>query len=310
VSRRLVLRGTGVTPRPEERELATRQIRAAGLGRPGVLVPVDQIVANPRNPRRTFDEQALNELAQSILTVGQLQPVVARRTGDVYELICGERRWRAAQRANLPEVWLVERAATDAEAYRIALAENLHRVGLSRVEKVAALDELGELAHSLGVRQTARELGMSPGWLVAQIQMRQDPVLFPALEGGHINFRQADALRRAPAALRQTLLDRTLRERADRDAILAWIGEARERERVDRASTSAVLAASDGRADPFEAALELLRQAGTPGSDLQRSAVREIAHLALRVLGVEPAPEMFAGGAGVDERGLAAAGIV
>ncbi|MBV9544013.1 MAG: ParB N-terminal domain-containing protein [Chloroflexi bacterium] len=51
-------------------------------------------------------------------------------------MICGERRWRAAQRANLGEVWLVERAATDAEAYRMALSENLHRVGLSRVERL------------------------------------------------------------------------------------------------------------------------------------------------------------------------------
>jgi ParB family chromosome partitioning protein len=266
VSRRVLLRGTGVAQRPEERELAARQIRAAGLGRPGLLVPVDQVVPNSRNPRRAFDEQALNELAQSILAVGQLQPVVARRVGEVYELICGERRWRAVKRANLDEVWLVERAATDAEAYRMALSENLHRVGLSRVEKVAALDELAELANSLGVRQTARELGMSPGWLVAQVQMRQDPVLFPALEAGHINFRQADALRRAPAALRQTLLDRTLRERADRDAILTSVADARQRERTARASTSAALAAPTRGSDPFEAALQFLRAAGSPAT--------------------------------------------
>ncbi|MBV9544012.1 MAG: ParB N-terminal domain-containing protein [Chloroflexi bacterium] len=77
----MLLRGTGVAQRPEERELATQQIRAAGLGRPDLLVPVDQVVVNPRNPRRAFDQQSLNELAQSILAVGQPQPVVARRTG-------------------------------------------------------------------------------------------------------------------------------------------------------------------------------------------------------------------------------------
>lgn len=292
--RRVLLRGTSVTPRPEERELAARQIRDAGLGRPGLLVHVDEVTPNPNNPRTIFDQKAINELAVSIRDLGQLQPVLARRVGDTYQLICGERRWLAVKRAGLEEVWLVERAASDAEAYRMALSENLHRVGLSRVEKVAALDELTELATSVGVRQTARELGMSPGWLVAQVQMRQDPVIFPALDGGHINFRQADALRRAPAALRQSLLDRTLRERADRDAILSWIVEARHQERLAHAETNAGLANPDGDLDAFEMTLEMLRHAGTPTSDLQRSAVRHIAHVALQLLGPQPQNELAA----------------
>src|SRR4051794_38125724 len=74
---------------------------------------LDEIRPDPRTPRRTFDEDALDQLADSIKCWGQLQPVVVRRMGDFYQLICGERRWRAHQRCGLDCIWAIERDATD-----------------------------------------------------------------------------------------------------------------------------------------------------------------------------------------------------
>jgi ParB family transcriptional regulator, chromosome partitioning protein len=163
-----------------------------------LLIRVDQIDPNPRNPRRVFNEDALNELAESIKQWNQLQPIVVRRVDDRYELICGERRWRAHQRAGLPTIWAVEREASDADAYALALVENIQRVDLSHAEKVAALDQLGELAQGGGLRRTARSLHMSPAWLSVQLSLRKDPVIYPALETGRVSFGQAAALLRAP----------------------------------------------------------------------------------------------------------------
>jgi cellulose biosynthesis protein BcsQ len=126
----------------EERRVR-EQLDEARYG-PPLLIPVDQIDPNPRNPRRLFDEEALNELAESIKQWKQLQPIVVRRVGERFELICGERRWRAHRRAGIDAIWAVERDASDADAYALALVENIQRVDLSHAEKVAALDQLGE----------------------------------------------------------------------------------------------------------------------------------------------------------------------
>jgi ParB-like nuclease domain/Pyruvate phosphate dikinase, AMP/ATP-binding domain len=118
-----------------EQQRVREQLDEARYG-PPLLIPVDQIDPNPRNPRRVFDEQALNELAESIKQWKQLQPIVVRRVGERFELIRGERRWRAHQRAGLEKIWAVEREASDTDAYALALVENIQRVDLSHTEKV------------------------------------------------------------------------------------------------------------------------------------------------------------------------------
>jgi ParB family chromosome partitioning protein len=123
---------------------------AAGLvdvpGARLVDVPVDAISANPRQPRQVFDEDALAELVASIREVGVLQPVVVRRLPGRedarYELIMGERRWRACQLAGLPTVPAVVRDTTDDALLRDALLENLHRVDLNPLEEAAAYQQL------------------------------------------------------------------------------------------------------------------------------------------------------------------------
>jgi ParB family chromosome partitioning protein len=98
-------------------------------------VEVDRITPSPFQPRRTFDEAKIEELASSIRNQGIIQPLVVRRNGDGYELIAGERRWRAAMRAGLTHVPIVVRDASDHEALQLALVENLQREDLNPIEE-------------------------------------------------------------------------------------------------------------------------------------------------------------------------------
>jgi ParB family chromosome partitioning protein len=106
-------------------------------------IPVGAIRANPRQPRQIFDEDALAELAASIEAVGLLQPVVVREApGGHYELIMGERRWRACQLAGVDVIPAIVRHTSDDELLRDALIENLHREQLNPLEEAAAYQQL------------------------------------------------------------------------------------------------------------------------------------------------------------------------
>ncbi len=106
-------------------------------------LPIDSIVPNPRQPREVFDEDALAELVTSIKEVGLLQPVVVRQTGpSAYELIMGERRWRACREAGLEGIPAIVRATDDEKLLLDALLENLHRAQLNPLEEAAAYDQL------------------------------------------------------------------------------------------------------------------------------------------------------------------------
>jgi ParB family chromosome partitioning protein len=106
-------------------------------------VPTADISPNPHNPRTVFDEEALAELTHSIREFGLLQPVVIReRQGGGYELVMGERRWRAAQRVGLPTIPAIVRRTEDADLLRNALLENIHRANLNPLEEAAAYQQL------------------------------------------------------------------------------------------------------------------------------------------------------------------------
>lgn len=135
---------------PTAPEQAESPDGAAGVPEPAVgahfeEVRVGAITPNPRQPRQTFDDDALDELAASIREVGLLQPVVVRRAGPGrYELIMGERRWRATQRAGLRDIPAIVRDTDDDEMLREALIENLHREQLNPLEEAAAYQQLLE----------------------------------------------------------------------------------------------------------------------------------------------------------------------
>ena len=120
-------------------------------------VPVELIVPNPRQPRRSFDEDALLALSSSLRERGVLQPVLIRPvSGGTYELVAGERRWRAAQLAGLETIPALVRARDDAESLEAALIENMAREDLNPVEEARAcaalVEELGLTRESVGLR--------------------------------------------------------------------------------------------------------------------------------------------------------------
>ncbi|MFI9828349.1 ParB/RepB/Spo0J family partition protein [Streptomyces sp. NPDC051913] len=139
-------------------------------------LPLDSITPNPRQPREVFDEDALQELVTSIQEVGLLQPVVVRQVGPArYELIMGERRWRASREAGLEAIPAIVRATDDDKLLLDALLENLHRAQLNPLEEAAAYDQLlkdfncthDQLADRIGrsrpqVSNTLRLLKLSP----------------------------------------------------------------------------------------------------------------------------------------------------
>ncbi|MBA2455883.1 MAG: ParB/RepB/Spo0J family partition protein [Nocardioidaceae bacterium] len=107
-------------------------------------LPVDAIRANPRQPRQVFDQDAMAELVHSIREVGLLQPVIVRPVAAAYELVMGERRWRAAREAGLQRVPAIVRETADEDLLRDALLENLHRAQLNPLEEAAAYAQLLE----------------------------------------------------------------------------------------------------------------------------------------------------------------------
>jgi len=115
-----------------------------------VRVPIEHIVREGSQPRKTFDETKLRELAESIRTQGIIQPVLVRRDGSDYRLIAGERRWRAAQLAGLHEIPAVVRDVTAAEAFELALVENLQRTDLNPLEEA---EGYRRLIHEFGLTQ-------------------------------------------------------------------------------------------------------------------------------------------------------------
>jgi ParB family chromosome partitioning protein len=132
---------TDAASQPTEAPLTT-----AGEISPFRMIAIESIIPNPRQPRTGFDEDALSDLASSIRDNGVLQPVVVRLAGDDrYELVAGERRWRAAKAAGLDAVPAVVRELSDSEAFCTALIENLQREDLGPLERAAAYQHYLEL---------------------------------------------------------------------------------------------------------------------------------------------------------------------
>jgi ParB family chromosome partitioning protein len=139
-------------------------------------IPLDAVAPNPRQPRATFDDDSLAELAASIREVGLLQPIIVReQEAGRYELVMGERRWRAARLADLQAVPAIVRTVADGDMLREALLENLHREQLNALEEAAAYAQLLDdfsvtheaLAERVGksrshVSNTLRLLGLTP----------------------------------------------------------------------------------------------------------------------------------------------------
>jgi ParB family transcriptional regulator, chromosome partitioning protein len=116
--------------------------RASSEALSTVELPVDSIAPNPKQPRKDFDDKALQDLAASLRQSGVLQPVVVRRLGEGYQLVVGERRWRAAKLVGMARIPAVIREVSDAESLELALVENLLREDLNPMEEAEAYQRL------------------------------------------------------------------------------------------------------------------------------------------------------------------------
>lgn len=213
-------------------------------------VRIDLVRANPKQPRKHFSDDELAELAGTIEKIGIMQPIVVRPAGDGFEIISGERRWRAAQRAGLAEVPVVVRDAGEREVLTMALIENLQRVNLNPIEEAEGYHRLSEdfgytqeqIAEAVGkdratvanlmrllrlapqVQQWVREgvLSMGHARAIAAVddKGRQAALAKQVIDKG-LSVRQLEALLRAaaeaPAAPKaKTVADPNLRDVLDR----------------------------------------------------------------------------------------------
>lgn len=124
-------------------------------------IPIDQIYPNPDQPRRSFDDQAMEDLTASIAEKGVIQPLIVRRKDGpkgAYEIVAGERRWRASQRAQLHEVPVIVRDFSDVEVLEVAIIENIQRSDLNAIDEAAGYKQLME---KFG--RTQDEMGKAPG---------------------------------------------------------------------------------------------------------------------------------------------------
>ncbi|MBV8843743.1 MAG: ParB/RepB/Spo0J family partition protein [Bryobacterales bacterium] len=149
--------GRGLSALLPSRSVAVAVAPAAAAPSPATI-PIDAIVPNPVQPRSVFESQKLEELAESIRANGIIQPLIVRRTGENYQIIAGERRWRAARIAGLTEVPIVVQDVADRQMLELALIENIQREDLNPIETAHAYDRL---AKELGLSQ--EEIGRRTG---------------------------------------------------------------------------------------------------------------------------------------------------
>lgn len=163
--------GKGLGALLEGARPTTQAAPGAGVAR----LPIEEIHPDRANPRKDFDEAALEELAASLKNQGVLQPVLVRRDGrGGYRLIAGERRWRAAQRAGLTELPAVVREASDAEAYELALVENVQRADLNPLEEAEAYRRLVE-ERRMTQEQVADRVGKDRSTVANALRLLQLP---------------------------------------------------------------------------------------------------------------------------------------
>ncbi len=171
-------------------------------------LPIGSVQPNPLQPRRMFDEDALEGLTDSVRELGVLQPVLVRAKDDGFELIAGERRWRAAKRAGLPTIPAVIRPTDDVSSLEQALVENLHRQDLNALEEAAAYQQLIE-DFGLTQDQVAKRVGKSRSAVANQLRLFQLPPAVQKLVGdGLISAGHAKALLGHPDRSYQEMLAR------------------------------------------------------------------------------------------------------
>lgn len=216
-------------------------IPTATVDRGGLrTIPLEMIEPNPRQPRDTFDQQSLAELAQSLQTVGLLQPIVVRaRDGDRFQIVAGERRLRAAQLAGFREIKAIIRHTGDDQVLTEALVENLHRVDLNALEQAAAYRQLLD-DFSFTHEQLAARIGKSRSAITNTLRLLslsaelQRHVLAGTLTAGHARALLSVDDEMLRDQLGQRIVDEELSVRATEQLVRAVLRADAQRRRGTR----------------------------------------------------------------------------
>ncbi|MBI4228205.1 MAG: ParB/RepB/Spo0J family partition protein [Deltaproteobacteria bacterium] len=159
-----------------------------------ILADIDQIKPNAYQPRQEFDEDSIDELASSIKEKGIIQPLLGRKIGSGYEIIAGERRWRAAQKAGLKKIPIILKDASDSEVLELALIENLQREDLNPIEEAIAYEQLiGDFG--LTHEEISKRIGKDRSTITNQIRLLKLPDrVKQAIKDGDISAGHARAI--------------------------------------------------------------------------------------------------------------------
>lgn len=158
------------------------------------FIPLDQIQPNPHQPRSSITPDSLSGLVDSLRTSGFLQPILVRRHNDAFQLIAGERRWRAAQEASLTTIPAIVREASEKDMIEIALIENIQRENLTPVEEAMGYKSLMETVE-LSQEEVARRVGKNRATVANALRLlKLPPVMLETLDRGDITAGHARAL--------------------------------------------------------------------------------------------------------------------
>jgi ParB family chromosome partitioning protein len=209
---------------------------------------IDLLAPNPRQPRTDFEEQALEELAQSIRGNGVIQPIVVRPSGDRYEIVAGERRWRAAQRAGLLKVPVVVRQISDANLLQVALIENIQRENLNPIEEAQAYRRLLDDLH-LSQEEIAAAVGKDRATVANFVRLLRLPAdIRSEVASKSLSMGHARALLALP--------DETAQRRVAKDVLARGLSVRETEALVKRETAPAETAEEPVRTDPNTRAAE------------------------------------------------------
>ncbi|MCQ0969325.1 ParB/RepB/Spo0J family partition protein (plasmid) [Paracoccus sp. TK19116] len=237
-------------------------------------LPIEQIVANPDQPRRAFDPEALRELADSLRSRGVLQPLIVRPHpdgSDLYQIVAGERRWRAAQMAQLHEMPVIIRTLTDTEMLEVALIENIQRADLNAIEEAASFRQLMDrFGHTQ--EQLAEALNKSRSHVANLMRLLNLPDQVQAwVKEGRLTAGHARALVNQPNAtqIARRVVEKGLSVR-DVEALVRRQSEPSQQRKPSRKAEKD----ADTRALESDLSAQLkMRVAINPGGDLQSGQI-------------------------------------
>ena len=252
-----------------------------------IELPIDSLSPNPNQPRVHFDEETLSELAASIREIGVLQPVLARDMGGgVYQLVAGERRWRAARRAGLATIPAVVRKTDDLSSVEQALIENLHRQDLTPLEEAAAFQQLIE-DFGLTHEQVSSRVGKSRSAVTNTLRlMTLPPSIQHLLADGRLSAGHARALLGSP--------DRAFQEHLAKRAVGEGLSVRAVEEAIRSRGTGSGQGVTDDTSDGGRDDAQHDGAGLTPITRLRPPGLLELEHLLAEHLGTKVAVTMGA----------------